>query len=763
MGIKSKNGFITVYVMIAMLFFIVFVTTATITGSKRLRLQEETNTALFEIYDKNIEGVLQENVEVIPIYTQQQFIKIANWLQNSNQEEYILINDTVYKLDPNKKGTYTFNLRTNVYLDGSVNTNDEDKDDYKYIANNIILGGDARATHTFLKDNVDQYDVENDNTNKIKTSRDYKIYIQYTDSTNDINDIVVHGKEIIEIRTALEFLHIGWNQDVNGVQFSSSARYEIKDNIQITQKDIDDFNEIHSEWWNKPEFTGELNGAGKIVDGLTMDMKNFTTDVGFFPEIGTRGVVENLTLTNVKIENTSNTDVIVNNMGIIAGSNSGVIQRCNILKSNRQIEKNYINGNGKIKPSTMIWDTERYMFRGDLGNIGGICGRNTNQILNCSINGLEIEKCNNAYSWFNIGLVVGKNSNQINGIEIASSGILIGSDESGNMATEGTTINGIGGVVGIMENEDNIGISIIENITINGLINLTDESASVEFAFGGIVGIIKSNYNRLNIININDNIIINVKNDRFVGGIVARGNNANISIENIKSNNDYGNININTNVDEESARRYYYAGIVAYCYGGTTMIQNCILNGGITLNSGDDVYIGSAIGYGTHNASQQCQIQNTYFNFNMDLNFNKNGGCKRVGGIVGYCNFENMTNSAYVGEITVTNSTSDDVIIGGMAGVVGDWQQTILNCLMNGILPEGEFVGALIGKKTSAHNFNLTNNYYNQAYRYIGINSPLDGVTNTSHPTTSDDLKTKIDTLKASIETAIANDIASGS
>ena len=136
MDFKSKKGFITVYVMLAMMFFIVFVVTATVTASRKIKLQEEANKALYDIYNKDVDSVLQD-VNTIPIYTKAQFIQIADWMnksQSTRGNKYIYINDVLYKLDNErysddasastvaakeeaKKNNYIFELKTDLYFE----------------------------------------------------------------------------------------------------------------------------------------------------------------------------------------------------------------------------------------------------------------------------------------------------------------------------------------------------------------------------------------------------------------------------------------------------------------------------------------------------------------------------------------------------------------------------------------------------------------------------------------------------------------------
>ena len=146
MKLRNKKGFITVYAMLAMMFFAVVTVTALVTVSRKIKLQTEANTALIETYNKNINGIVQEDVTTIPIYTQAQFKKVAEWILEAdpNEEpEYIYINDVIYKLDPKRyesnseQEKYEILLKTDLWFEGKANTPGEEEafipvNDYDY-------------------------------------------------------------------------------------------------------------------------------------------------------------------------------------------------------------------------------------------------------------------------------------------------------------------------------------------------------------------------------------------------------------------------------------------------------------------------------------------------------------------------------------------------------------------------------------------------------------------------------------------------------
>lgn len=116
MKIKNKKGFITIYVMISMIFLITVVTVSLITVSRKLKSQTEINSSLYEIYNKdNIEYIADESIREISVYTKEQFDYLQNWITSDKETEYINVNGVLYKLDAENRDKYKIRLHTDLY------------------------------------------------------------------------------------------------------------------------------------------------------------------------------------------------------------------------------------------------------------------------------------------------------------------------------------------------------------------------------------------------------------------------------------------------------------------------------------------------------------------------------------------------------------------------------------------------------------------------------------------------------------------------
>ena len=142
MNLKNKKGFITIYTMLAMMFFVLFVVVSAITASRKVQIQTETNTELHEIYNNDVSAIVLDE-KTIPIYTKAQFLQIINWLgKNEKTREYIYVNDKIYTLDETRyndnndeEDDHKFILETDIYLEGMPNTTGIELSTYPYIPN----------------------------------------------------------------------------------------------------------------------------------------------------------------------------------------------------------------------------------------------------------------------------------------------------------------------------------------------------------------------------------------------------------------------------------------------------------------------------------------------------------------------------------------------------------------------------------------------------------------------------------------------------
>lgn len=358
MKLRNKNGFITIYAMLAMMFFVVFVVVASVTASRKLKLQTEANNALIDIYNKNIESMNKTDETTIPIYTQAQFEYIATWIanisndSNPSETEYIYINDGVYKLDVEsyRNNYYKFELKTDLWLKGIKN---EDEDNYPYIPEN-------NNYHVFLKDKIN-----------IAQSTEHFVYLMIQEVGDTEYTKVLYG-QIIEVSTAEDFIKIGTDEYIGKRRATKDATYSINNYINLEGV----------EYEGRPDFNGKIIGNGKIIDNLKINISNEDEDedevLGLF---GTNtGIIDDLIFTNVEIDTSSYDDEVNKDLGIIAKTNGGTISNCTIQISN-QTNNDYclIDGDNK-----------------QFNNFGIIAGSNTGTISNCNVQAVKITRNSSA-------------------------------------------------------------------------------------------------------------------------------------------------------------------------------------------------------------------------------------------------------------------------------------------------------------------------------------------------------------------------------
>ena len=550
MDFKNKKGFITVYVMLAMMFFVVFVVTASVIASRKLKLQTEANSALYEIYNKDVDHIIQ-NVNEIPIYTQEQFEQILRWLGDTSREkEYMNIKDFVYTLDNNteKFNDYQFVLKTDIYLNGSQNTNNEEKEQYPYIPS----VNDYHNTYKVFGEKI--------------ISNGYNIFLKYN------GQFVLYASPVINIYNGEDFLKIGTGADIGGVKALTNMNYKINNNIEITEADYENIEHENIT------FDGEIDGNNCIVSGLNIDKP-------FFEE--NKGIIKDFSLVNLKSSNKQSEST--GNFGIIAEENNGTISAVNIMCETTQTSMNKIEN---VNNCT---------------NVGGIVGINSGTIENCIVQGIEIINCRAT----NIGGIAGINEGTITNITVQSKlnikwlnnsssvsdnvGGIVGKNVNSNIekvtingtisiTSQANTQNNVGGVIGYNYNS---GINkVITTGRDDACINITVNGGSVQY-LGGVVGKNESS----NVVNCYvDGEIDNSNNLYFdswnaTGGIVGRcfGNN------NSTINYCYSNIEIlyNNKVHTDGASYNLgtggIVGTIGFSGSSTDFsIENCIYVNSIT-------------------------------------------------------------------------------------------------------------------------------------------------------------------------------------
>ncbi len=118
-------------------------------------------------------------------------------------------------------------------------------------------------------------------------------------------------------------------------------------------------------------FEGTLDGSGHIIHNLNIVGKN---NVGLFGAVGENGIIKNLNFNNCSVKVTDE-EKATNRVGIIAGTNSGLIYNCHVTscQSIIDIEFNGANLNNAIN-----------------GFAGGIAGVSYGKISYCSVDGDSI-------------------------------------------------------------------------------------------------------------------------------------------------------------------------------------------------------------------------------------------------------------------------------------------------------------------------------------------------------------------------------------
>lgn len=214
--LKNENGVISVFAMLAMLFFLLFILGSYLAVSRSNRTQNEANKEVLKLYSSETnaqdvyDSMISNQYEVIPIYTYEQVNAIEN------DKLFWAINGKVY--DFKSKLYKKFELKSNLNvpnkkLDSTYKYSDGqfDRGEYNYIeksALKVSLDGRNNTGEGF-SENASAW------TNLISTDDGYFYAF-------DIFD----GKEVL---TADE---INWNGD--GLALSGAGEYVLANNIMYS-------------------------------------------------------------------------------------------------------------------------------------------------------------------------------------------------------------------------------------------------------------------------------------------------------------------------------------------------------------------------------------------------------------------------------------------------------------------------------------------------------------------------------------------------
>ncbi len=123
------------------------------------------------------------------------------------------------------------------------------------------------------------------------------------------------------------------------------------------------------------KFAGLFNGNGFAVKNLTIS-GGANNHIGLFGQIDSSAVVSGVVIQNANISGNDN-------VGILAGSSSGLIQECYV---SGQVTARYSVGAlvGSVSGGSVIRSAANSTVTASLGSAGGLCGRNVSaQIRNC--------------------------------------------------------------------------------------------------------------------------------------------------------------------------------------------------------------------------------------------------------------------------------------------------------------------------------------------------------------------------------------------
>lgn len=462
MNFKNKKGFITIYTMLAMMFFVLFVVVSAITASRKVQIQTEANTELSKLYkDDSLDSL------IIPIYTKAQLLQITNWLDDDDtrQTEYIYVKNNVYKLDKDKYEKYKFTLETDIYLEGKENTDEDDKKIYPYIPN-------IENFHTIYKEKMNERLDVNKHTVYVVMPSEVVIEIEENIEKREIHydkpiPYITYQKEI---STAEDFLKI-----------EQTGSYILKNNIQLEDKSPINF--------PFKEFKGIIEGNNKIINGLKIDCEDSFSEVGLFEK--NSGIIRNVTFLDVEITNSSG-DIKYNNFGIVAGINKGIIENCHVRRgSSTQTIENIINfdfsnfgficGKNEGIINKSIVSGQKVIVESQSSSnryIGGIVGEGTNSgiMQTCAFTNSEIENQNDEDY---VGGLVGK----ITGAYAMEDCYMNSVDENNNVLIPQKEKNGI--IVSFINTKENVSIEVTYNKILDDWIGWTGEETEFSINING--------------------------------------------------------------------------------------------------------------------------------------------------------------------------------------------------------------------------------------------------------------------------------------
>lgn len=456
----------------------------------------------------------------------------------------------------------------------------------------------------------------------------------------------------------------------------------------ILSQDIDLSEE--SDWTPIAGYSGVLNGDGHTISGLKLRVRS-DDNVGLFGEL--KGTVTNLKMTEVNITGSGSG----NNVGCLAGKNSGTISNCEVSGTINVDYSNCVGGIVGYSNANLSNNVNKVNVGGNekVGGVAGYVLASADSKLDSSTN--EGSVTGAKY----VGGIVGSiESSKPTGVMSATMSNLV---NKGTITSTGDCAGGIAGqALGRYKESygdddymyldfsdcENTGLVSGKNY-IGGIFGYGGEYVRSVTACTNSVDIVGENYvggyagyaNNATLSNMNN--VNKITGKGYVGGIAGLAG----KVQNCKNN---GQIVSLGTILESSANMYYVGGIAGSCQGAV----KCENSVDITVDlAGSRVggIAGAIVGSGS--------IENC-------VNTGKITAeqCDRVGGIVGYIYLRgNRTIKGNTNEADVSGATC----VGGMAGSIEskmaesgyNYTATFSDCTNTGkITASGNYVGGIAGQ-----------------------------------------------------------------
>ena len=500
--------------------------------------------------------------------------------------------------------------------------------------------------------NLLKFEIVGENTINAKISTTYqKCYIKAElPGTLTIKCAYCPNNEIVaESNTAsIEFYAntISTVEELKSIA-DSNKNYLLSNDIDLSGE---------SKWIPIENFSGTINGDGHSIKNLKIEVRSGDNS-GLFGEL--KGTVMNLKLENVDISGTGSG----NNVGAIAGTNSGTIKNCEVSGNINCEYATYVGGIVGCS-NIKLFDNVNNATVSSNENVGGITGAIKLKLKDKEDENTVIGDGNvnngNIFGKTSIGGIFGaiecfKNNNYAGTYYISTS-------ENKNNGKVSATGNNVGGIAGRLAGLYTfsyyayIKISDCEN---TGVVSGKDN-------VGGIYGYGESVSSATTCINTADIIGSN-----YVGGFIGRSSGTEVS-NMVNENKILGN--------------GYLGGVAGYAGN----VKNCKNNGQV-ISEGtileDDVNkycVGGIVGY--CNGIIGCQN---------DANINVTLEGRGVGGVAGeiYCT-NSIEDNANTGEVKAQNCTN----VGGIVGRIRfKGTQVVKNNINEGAISGSKYCGGIFG------------------------------------------------------------------